>query len=127
LRVPSGREFGLRFCGVPVDGDYTWVWECHYHDERGKRVALPRQSTLSTLLRTPAQLRSMSEHHRPALGLEGRRWLAVLPLIESGLSMGEIAAALSEGPARCFSTAREALDWLPRVAEMLDSGGSVRL
>ncbi|MBA4070293.1 MAG: hypothetical protein C0497_00395 [Gemmatimonas sp.] len=127
LQVRAGREFGLRFCGIPVDSDYTWAWECQFRDASGGLVALPRQSTVSTLVRTAARLRAMSEEHRPTLGLEGRRWKAALSLAESGLSSGEIAAALSGETSNRFRTPREAFDWLQRVVAALESSEAVRL
>jgi protein arginine N-methyltransferase 1 len=119
LTVPSRSDLSLRFCGHPTSPDYTWTWECAVAGEDGHGVRTSRQSALGGLVVTPARLAASSELHRPVLGLEGRRLGALVALVESSRSTGEIAAAMVTRPTLEFSDEADAFTWvmhtLPRL------------
>lgn len=121
LSVPRDADLSLRFCAIPVAGDYAWTWECAVANAGGGAVVrTPRQSTLGGLALTKARLAAMSELHRPSLGMEGRRWREVIASVDGGRSSREIAAALAAAPGHHFRSEAEAFDWLQRTLYVLE-------
>lgn len=124
LTVPAGAELALRFCGVQVNREYTWTWECAVSGAGESSRRTPRQSAFGGLVLTPARLAAMSELHQPTLGLDGRRLRAVIELMEVPRQSGDIAAALASQRALGFTNGSDAFDWLQRVLPKLESGSA---
>jgi hypothetical protein len=123
LAVPARAELSFRFCAVQVSGAYAWTWECAVADrDSGKRTRTPRQSSLGALATTRARLAARSELHRPVRGVEGRRWLAALDLMDGGHTSREIAAALAALPAAELAAESAAFEWLQHALQVLESG-----
>ncbi len=123
LAVPARAELALRFCGVQVSGDYRWTWECTVAAGDGVAVRrTTRQGALGGVALTPARLAGMSELHRPMLGRNGRRLLALIELMDARRSSGDLAAALAAAPSLGFSTEPDAFDWIQEMLPNLESG-----
>ncbi len=122
LTVPAGAKLALRFCGVPVSREYTWVWECAVTEGDERVTKTPRQSAFGGVTLTPARLARMSELHEPTLGLHGQRLHAAIELMETPQPSGSIASALAAQKSLGFASQSAAFEWLERVLPALESG-----
>ena len=122
LAVPAGADLALRFWGVQVSREYTWVWECAVTEGDERVTRTPRQSAFGGVTLTPARLARMSELHEPTLGLHGQRLRAAIELMETPQPAGSIAAALAAQRSLEFASQSAAFEWLGRVLPTLESG-----
>lgn len=104
VELAVGDAVSVQLQANLVGGDYVWSWETHVR-ERGDSSLVKahfRQSTFHGAPLSPKKLRKQAEGYvPPGLSEDGRALQAILELMGSGRSVGEIAKEVSKRfPAR---------------------------
>lgn len=94
--LSAGDRIEIKLQANLVGDDYTWRWDTHIADPKnpGRPKANFKQSTFYGAPLSPTQLRKKSAHYIPTLKEEGQLDRLILNLMDSNISLDEIADQL---------------------------------
>ena len=102
-----------------VGDEYVWSWQASVLDQgqAGRVNARFDQSTFYSVPLSPAQLRKRAASHVPSLNEDGTIVRLTLDLMRDSMSLGEIAARLSERFSARFPDRQRALTYVSDLSQ----------